>query len=191
MEVTVVVVRSSIACVAVVSVSVSTNLAKRPGSVEGGRRAWVAGKKGTLRIFRVFFFFLASKKKRERLLRRRASWLLDPLVTKKTKTKRHFLQWDTYSIKIASFLCCNTLLLSFSVLLQVYCDGWSSLSYLDATLGVRIYTCRFKPSRVPWAGRLAEGFLCKENDVPCKETPPPSSIKVKCPRYHNIFFVVC
>ena len=57
------------------------------------------------------------------------------------------------------------------------------MTYLDATLGVRIYTCRFKPSRVPWAGRLAEGFLCKENDVPCKETPPPSSIKVKCPRY--------
>ena len=42
--------------------------------------------------------------------------------------------------------------------------------YLDATLGVRMYTCRFKPSRVPWAGRMAEGFLCKENDVPCKET---------------------
>ena len=57
------------------------------------------------------------------------------------------------------------------------------MTYLDATLGVRIYTCRFKPSGVPWAGRMAEGFLCKENDVPCKETPPPSSIKVKCPRY--------
>ena len=63
MEVTVVVVRSSIACVAVVSVSVSTNLAKRPGSVEGGRRAWVAGKKGTLRIFRVFFFFSSLPKR--------------------------------------------------------------------------------------------------------------------------------
>ena len=73
MEVTVEVVRSSIACVAVVSVSVSTNLAKRPGSVEDGRRARVGAKKGTLRIFRVFFsFFLASKKKRERLLRRPA-----------------------------------------------------------------------------------------------------------------------
>ena len=71
MEVTVVVVRSSIACVAVVSVSVSTNLAKRPGNVEDGRRARVGAKKGTLRIFRVFFF-LASKKKRERLLRRPA-----------------------------------------------------------------------------------------------------------------------
>ena len=69
-EVTVVVVRSSIACVAVVSVS--SNLAKRPGSVEDGRRARVGAKKGTLRIFRVFFFFLASKKKRERLLRRPA-----------------------------------------------------------------------------------------------------------------------
>ena len=57
------------------------------------------------------------------------------------------------------------------------------MTYLDATLGVRIYTCRFKPSGVPWAGRMAEGFLCKENDVPCKETTPPSSIKVKCPRY--------
>ena len=71
MEVTVVVVRSSNACVAVVSVS--SNLAKRPGSVEDGRRARVGAKKGTLRIFRVFFFFFpASKKKRERLLRRPA-----------------------------------------------------------------------------------------------------------------------
>ena len=68
-EVTVVVVRSSIACVAVVSVS--SNLAKRPRNVEDGRRARVGAKKGTLRIFRVFFF-LASKKKRERLLRRPA-----------------------------------------------------------------------------------------------------------------------
>ena len=57
------------------------------------------------------------------------------------------------------------------------------MTYLDATLGVRMYTCRFKLSGVPWAGRMAEGILCKENDVPCKETPPPSSIKVKCPRY--------
>ena len=57
------------------------------------------------------------------------------------------------------------------------------MTYLDATLGVRMYTCRFKPSGVQWAGRMAEGFLCKENDVPCKETPLPSSIKVKCPRY--------
>ena len=53
-EVTVVVVRSSNACVAV---SVSSNLAKRPGSVEDGRRARVGAKKGTLRIFRVFIFF--------------------------------------------------------------------------------------------------------------------------------------
>ena len=53
------------------------------------------------------------------------------------------------------------------------------MTYLDATLGVRMYTCRFKPSGVPWAGRMAEGFLY----VPCKETPPPSSIKVKCTRY--------
>ena len=68
-EVTVVVLRSSNACVAV---SVSSNLAKRPGSVEDGRRARVGAKKGTLRIFRVFFFFPASKKKRERLLRRPA-----------------------------------------------------------------------------------------------------------------------
>ena len=57
------------------------------------------------------------------------------------------------------------------------------MTYLDATLGVRMYTCSFKPFGVPWAGRMAEGFLCKENDVPCKETPPPSPIKVKCPRY--------
>ena len=70
MEVTVVVVRSSNACVAVVSVSVSTNLAKRPGSVEDGRRAGVGAQKRTLLIFRVFFFSLVSKKKRERLLRR-------------------------------------------------------------------------------------------------------------------------
>ena len=53
MEVTVVVVRSSNACVAVVSVS--TNLAKRPGSVEDGRRARLGAIKRTLRIFRVFF----------------------------------------------------------------------------------------------------------------------------------------
>ena len=53
-EVTVVVVRSSNAYVAVVSVS--SNLAKRPGSVEDGRRARVGAKKETLRIFRVFFF---------------------------------------------------------------------------------------------------------------------------------------
>ena len=53
-EVTVVVVRSSNACVAVVSVS--SNLAKRPGSVEDGRRARVGAKKRTLRIFRGFFF---------------------------------------------------------------------------------------------------------------------------------------
>ena len=92
MEVTVVVVRSSIACVAVVSVSVSVspNLAKRPGSVEDGRRARVGAKKRTLRIFRVFFFFffLASKKKYERLLPRPARWLLDPLVTKKQKQNK-------------------------------------------------------------------------------------------------------
>ena len=62
MEVTVVVVRSSNACVAIVSVSVSTNLAKRPGSVEDGRRAGVGAKKGTLRIFRVFFFFSRFQK---------------------------------------------------------------------------------------------------------------------------------
>ena len=60
MEVTVVVVRSSNACVAVVSVSY--NLAKRPGSVEDRRRARVGAKKGTLRIFRVFFFFSRFQK---------------------------------------------------------------------------------------------------------------------------------
>ena len=63
LEVTIVVVRSSIACVAVVSVS--TNLAKRPGSVEGGRRARVGAKKGTLRIFRVFFFSRFQKETRK------------------------------------------------------------------------------------------------------------------------------
>ena len=65
MEVTVVVMPSSIACVAVVSVSVSTNLAKRPGSVEDGRRARVGAKKGTLRIFRVFFFSRFQKETRK------------------------------------------------------------------------------------------------------------------------------
>ena len=35
------------------------------------------------------------------------------------------------------------------------------MTYLDATLGVRMYTRRFKPCGVPWAGRMAEGFLCK------------------------------
>ena len=68
-EVTVVVVRSSVVCVAVVSVS--SNLAKRPGRVEDGRHARVGAKKGTLRIF-LFFFSLVSKKKRGRLLRRPA-----------------------------------------------------------------------------------------------------------------------
>ena len=62
-EVTVVVVRSSNACVAVVSVS--SNLAKRPGSVEDGRRARVGAKKGTLRIFRVFFFSRFQKETRK------------------------------------------------------------------------------------------------------------------------------
>lgn len=62
-EVTVVVVRSSNACVAVVSVS--SNLAKRPGSVEDGRRARVGAKKGTLRIFRVFFFPRFQKETRK------------------------------------------------------------------------------------------------------------------------------
>ena len=61
MEVTVVVVRSLITCVAVVSVF--SNLAKRPGSVEDGRRARVGAKKGTLRIFRVFFFFFSLPKR--------------------------------------------------------------------------------------------------------------------------------
>ena len=65
MEVTVVVVHSSIAYVAVVSVS--SNLAKRPGSVEDGRHARV--KKGPY-VSSAFFFSLASKKKREKLLRR-------------------------------------------------------------------------------------------------------------------------
>ena len=59
MEVTVEVVRSSIACVAIVSVS--TNLAKRPGSVEDGRCARVGAKKGTSRIFRVFLFSLPKR----------------------------------------------------------------------------------------------------------------------------------
>ena len=62
-KVTVVVVRSSNACVAVVSVS--SNLAKRPGSVEDGRRARVGAKKGTLRIFRVFFFSRFQKETRK------------------------------------------------------------------------------------------------------------------------------
>ena len=57
------------------------------------------------------------------------------------------------------------------------------MTYPDATLGVRMYTCRFKPYGVRWAGRMVKRFLCKENDVPCKETLPPSSIKVKCPSY--------
>ena len=66
MEVTVVVLRSSIACVAVVSVSVSTNLISQAARKSGrwktreGRR--VGAKKGTLRIFRVFFFFSLPKR---------------------------------------------------------------------------------------------------------------------------------
>ena len=42
--------------------SVSSNLAKRPGNVEDGRRARVGAKKGTLRIFRVFFFSSLPKR---------------------------------------------------------------------------------------------------------------------------------
>ena len=78
MEVTVVVVRSSIACVAVVSVSVSVspNLAKRPGSVEDGRRARVGAKKRTLRIFRVFFFFFSRFQKEIRKTATQASSLV-------------------------------------------------------------------------------------------------------------------
>ena len=64
------------------------------------------------------------------------------------------------------------------------------MTYLDATLGVRIYTCRFKPSRVPWAGRLAEGFLCKENDVPCKETPPPPPLRSNVPGIFSAMWFV-
>ena len=59
MEVTVVVVRSSIACVAVDSVS--SNLAKRPGSVEDGRRAGVGAKKGPCVSSAVFFFSLPKR----------------------------------------------------------------------------------------------------------------------------------
>ena len=59
-EVTIVVVRSSIACVAVVSVS--TNLAKRPGSVEDGRRARVGAKKRDLTYLPRFFFFSLPKR---------------------------------------------------------------------------------------------------------------------------------
>ena len=73
-EVTVVVVRSSNACVAVVSVS--SNLAKRPGSVEDGRRARVGAKKGTLRIFRVFFFFFLRFQKETRKTATKASSLI-------------------------------------------------------------------------------------------------------------------
>ena len=53
-EVTIVVVRSSIACVAVLSVS--TNSAKRPGSVEDGRRAREGAKKRDLTYLPRFFF---------------------------------------------------------------------------------------------------------------------------------------
>ena len=74
MEVTVVVVRSLIACVAVVSVS--TNLAKRPGSVEDGRRARVGAQKGTLRIFRFFFFFFSRFQKETRKTATQASSLI-------------------------------------------------------------------------------------------------------------------
>ena len=45
--------------------SVSSNLAKRPGNVEDGRRARVGAKKGTLRIFRVFFFSRFQKETRK------------------------------------------------------------------------------------------------------------------------------
>ena len=74
MEVTVVVVRSSIACVAVFSVS--SNLAKRLWSVEDGIRARVGAKKGTLRIFRVFFFFFSRFQKETRKTATQASSLI-------------------------------------------------------------------------------------------------------------------
>ena len=40
------------------------------------------------------------------------------------------------------------------------------MTYLDATLGVRMYTYRFKPSGVPWAGRMAEGFMSQVHFQP-------------------------
>ena len=43
----------------------SSNLAKRPGSVEDGRRAGVGANKGTLRIFHVFFFVVVSPFQKE------------------------------------------------------------------------------------------------------------------------------
>ena len=73
MEVTVVVVRSSIACVAVVSVSVSTNLISQAARKRGRwkTREGRSQKRDLTYLPRVFFF-PASKKKRERLLRRPA-----------------------------------------------------------------------------------------------------------------------
>ena len=79
MEVSVVVVRSPIACVAVVSVSVSTNLAKRPGSVEDGRQARVGAKKGTLRIFRVFFFLSRFQKETRKTVTQASSLIVGSL----------------------------------------------------------------------------------------------------------------
>ena len=76
-EVTVVVVRSSIACVAVVSVS--SNLAKRPRNVEDGRRARVGAKKGTLRIFRVFFFFPRFQKETRKTATQASSLIVGSL----------------------------------------------------------------------------------------------------------------
>ena len=78
MEVTVEVVRSSIACVAVVSVSVSTNLAKRPGRVEDGRHARVGTKKGTLRIF-LFFFFSRFQKETGKTATKASSLIVESL----------------------------------------------------------------------------------------------------------------
>ena len=39
------------------------------------------------------------------------------------------------------------------------------MTYLDATLGVRMYTCRFKPSGVPRAGRMAEDDIFFMGDI--------------------------
>ena len=67
------------------------------------------------------------------------------------------------------------------------------MTYLDATLGVRMYTCRFKPSGVPWEGRIAEGFLCKPKmTFLAKKRLRHPPLRSNVPGiFSAIFFVVC
>ena len=67
------------------------------------------------------------------------------------------------------------------------------MTYLDATLGVRMYTCRFKPSGVPWAGRMARrGFFARKMTFLAKNRLRHLPLRSNVPGiFSAIFFVVC